>query len=93
MSEFAVVLKIKVTVEETKDKIGIREGSHCEPGNRSPVSNLLIIYRSGNDRASNCVSEGIHEFMITLNAAFFTTGSVGTGKTVLFLSGREMSKW
>ena len=75
MGEFAVVLEIKMTVEETENKVGIWKGPHRKAGDRSPVPYFFVIYSFGNNRASDCMSEAIHEFMITSKLQVFTTGT------------------
>lgn len=66
MRKITLILKIKMTVEEAENKIGITEGSHRKPGNRSPGAYPFIVYGSGNDPARDGVNESIHEIMITL---------------------------
>jgi hypothetical protein len=70
MGEFPMVLEIEMTVEEAENKIGIGESGHCEPGDRSPVPDPVIIDRFGNNRACNSMREGIHKFMITPKLMF-----------------------
>ena len=60
MSKIPVILKIKLPVEEAKDKIGVREESHRKADNRSPVANLLIVYGLCNDYACQRVRDAIH---------------------------------
>jgi len=65
MSKIPVIFKIKLTVEEAKDKIGIWKESHRKPRNRPPSSNLLIAYRFSNNRTCQRMGDAIHKIMIT----------------------------
>jgi len=51
MSKVPMIFKIKLTVEETKNKIRVREKSHGKPCNRPPISIFSIIDSLGNDPA------------------------------------------
>ena len=60
-----MIFKIELTIEEAKDKIGVGEESHRKASNRSPISNLLIVYRFSNDRACQGMSDAVHKNIIT----------------------------
>ena len=65
MSKIPMVFEIELSVEEAKDKIGIREKPHRKACNRSPVANLLIVDSFCNDYACQRMSNTIHKIMIT----------------------------
>ncbi len=65
MGKIPVVFKIKLTIEKTKDKIGIGEESHRQTRNRPPVSNLFIVDSLRNNRTRKGMSDAIHIQMIT----------------------------
>jgi hypothetical protein len=50
MGEVAVILEIELVVEKAENKIGVREESHAQTGNRSPMADFLISDRLGNHR-------------------------------------------
>ena len=67
MCKIPVIFNIKLAVDEAKDKIGIREESHRQTGNRPPIPDLLIVDGLSNDRACKGMSNAIHQLMLTCN--------------------------
>jgi len=65
MSKVAMIFEIKLTVEEAKDKIGVRKESHGQTGNSPPIPNFFIIYCPGDDCAGERMSNAVHKFTIT----------------------------
>jgi len=55
-----MVFKIGLQVEKTKNKIRVREKSHGETCNRSPISNFLITNGFRNHCAGKRMSNGFH---------------------------------
>src|SRR4030042_1396464 len=77
MSKVPMIFKIELTIEKTKDEIGVRKESHGQPCNRPPISDILIINSFCNDCTSKRMSDGVHIFMITCNKSLrqsFMTG-------------------
>lgn len=60
MGKVPMVLKIKMAIEEAKDKIGIGKEPHRQSCHCSPLSDFLVIDSSGNDGARERMGEGIH---------------------------------
>ena len=60
MSKVPMILEIKLSVEEAQNKVRVREESHGETCDRSPISDFLIINGFCNDGASKHMSHRIH---------------------------------
>ena len=65
MGKVPMIFKVKLTVEEAKDKIRIWKESRCQTGNCPPVADLLIIDGLGNDCTGEHMGKAIHDFMVT----------------------------
>jgi hypothetical protein len=65
MGKVPMIFEIKLAVEEAENKIGVWEESHGQTGNRSPISNFLLINRPGNDGTGESMGNTVHNFMIT----------------------------
>ena len=65
MSKVTMIFKIRLQVEKTKNKIRVREKSHGETCDRSPISNFFITNGFRNDGTSKRMGNGIHKIMIT----------------------------
>src|SRR4030042_3242264 len=87
MSKVPMIFEIELTVEKTKDEIGIWKKSHGQSCNRSPISDFLIINSFCNDCTSKRMSDGVHIFMITCNKSlrqsFITTTSPSSNENPL----------
>ena len=60
-----MIFEIKSPVEETKNKIRVREKSHGKTCDGPPISDFLIMNGFCNDGASKRMGNGIHKIMIT----------------------------
>src|SRR3972149_11943823 len=79
MSKVPMIFEIELTVEKTKDEIGIWKESHGQTCNCPPISDFLIINSFCNDCTSKRMSDGVHMFIITCNHSLrqsFMTGSL-----------------
>ena len=65
MREVAVIFEIELAVEKAKNEIGVREESHAQTCNRSPMTNFLVINRPRNHRPCQDMSKGVHFLMLT----------------------------
>jgi len=65
MGKVPMIFEIEMTVKEPKNKISVRKKSYGQTGNRSPISNFLIINCPGNHCAGERMSNAIHNFIIT----------------------------
>ena len=66
MSKVPMIFEIKLTVEEAKDKIGVRKESRGQTGNRPPIPNFFIIYSPGDGCTGERMSDAVHKFMCNL---------------------------
>jgi hypothetical protein len=60
-----MILKIGLMLEETEDKITVREETHGQTWDRSPISNSFIFDSFGKDCACEGMRDAIHKIMIT----------------------------
>jgi len=95
MGEIPVVLKIELTVEEAEDKIGVREISHGQTGNRSPIANLLIVDGLRNHRASKRMSDAVHKIIITWKSSRRQLGekTIKWVERIVFTEKQEVGYW
>ena len=60
MREGPVVFQMRLPVEETENEVSVREDSHGQTRNRSPLSHLFIMYGLGYDGARYRMSYTVH---------------------------------
>ena len=65
MGKVAVILEIELTVEKAKNEIRVREESHAQTGNCSPIANFVIPDRLGNHPPCEGMSNAVHRLMLT----------------------------
>jgi len=62
MSKVTMIFEIKLPVEETKNKIRVREKSHGKTCDGPPISNFFITDSLGNDPAGKHMSNSVHRY-------------------------------
>ena len=76
MGKVPMIFEIEMTVKEPKNKISVRKKSYGQTGNRSPISNFLIINCPGNHCAGERMSNAIHNFIITWKRSLRQMGGI-----------------
>ncbi len=95
MCKIPVIFKIKLTVEEAKDKIGVGEESHRQTCNRPPTANFFVIDGLSNNRASKRMSDAIHKIMITWKSSRRQLGekTIKWVERIVFTEKQEVGYW
>jgi len=77
MRKVTMIFEIKLSVEETKDKIRVRKNSHGKTCDDSPIANFLIVYGFCDDSAGKRMSDRVHVFcMLTCERPFGQIGNI-----------------